>query len=326
MYIKIIRARGITGKYHLQIVDKHPIFKSIQPMDYDEAQNHIQRLHSGGMLSIEHFKKLLNASYQPNATVEGFVKDTELSTNTTVVFFNPTTNQAVIAHRGTKGMNDMLNNVAYAVGGIKNYKKTKRYKDARTVQRQAEEKYGKENVTTIGHSQGALLAELLGHDTKEIITLNKATRPWSNTKQDNQFDITTSKDPISKLNPFQGINKNEKVLKSKTWNPVKEHSTTVLNKYENDMMVGQGIMTYEHATEKMREFYNFLMTHDAQIFYHLCETRNPIARQGALQYRTIISLHIPAVNELLEEYIPTLRMSLRDAFAEFINRQLEYRI
>ena len=325
MHIKILKARGIPNKYHIQIVDLKPIFKTIQPMTHEEATGHIQRLHEGGKLSIEHFKKLLNASYLPNETVEGFVKDMELSTNTTVVFFNPETGQCVIAHRGTEGVKDMLNNVAYAVGGIHQYKKTKRYKNARTVQRQAEEKYGKENVTTIGHSQGALLAELLGHDTKEIITLNKATRPWSNTKQDNQFDITTSGDYVSKLNPFQEINKNEKQLKSKTWNPVKEHSTTALNRHDNDMIVGQGIMTHTHAINVIRKFYNHLMTHDTNNFNQMCLIQDPIAREAALQFKTIISLDLDAVNSLLIQNIPHLGATLKECINHFIDMQLQFR-
>ena len=54
---------------------------------------------------------------------------------------------------------------------------TPRYKEALQVQQQAEKKYGAKNISTIGHSQGGYQAQLLGANTQEIITLNKATRP-----------------------------------------------------------------------------------------------------------------------------------------------------
>ena len=53
---------------------------------------------------------------------------------------------------------------------------TPRYKEAQQVQQQAETKYRAKNISTIGHSQGGYQAQLLGANTQEIITLNKATR------------------------------------------------------------------------------------------------------------------------------------------------------
>lgn len=80
---------------------------------------------------------------------------------------NPTEMQAqrnetgqTVAHRGTNGWSDWLNNGIWALGGNDAYKKTARYKEAEKVQRDAEQKYGAKNVTTIGHSQGGLQAEL----------------------------------------------------------------------------------------------------------------------------------------------------------------------
>jgi putative lipase involved disintegration of autophagic bodies len=54
---------------------------------------------------------------------------------------------------------------------------TQRYKEALQVQQQAKKKYRAKNITTIGHSQGGYQAQILGANSKEIITLNKATRP-----------------------------------------------------------------------------------------------------------------------------------------------------
>jgi hypothetical protein len=112
-----------------------------------------------------------------------------LSSKTSKVFVNPQTGQTVVAHRGTSGWSDWLNNGIWALGGNDAYKKTARYKEAEKVQRDAEQKYGAKNVTTIGHSQGGLQAELLGKNVHEIITLNEATRPFTNSTHDNQYDV-----------------------------------------------------------------------------------------------------------------------------------------
>jgi hypothetical protein len=192
----------------------------------------------GGALSQKDLKGLLGASYDPTDNVNDFQLDKESSSKTSQVYHNPKTGQTVVAHRGTSGVLDWGNNLVYAVAGKKGYKMTPRYKEAEKVQKKAQEKYGAKNVSTIGHSQGGLQAELLGKDSKEIITLNKATRPFENKAEANQTDIRTSGDVVSALNPFQKKNKKEKVIQSKTSNPLTEHSLDTVE--ETDEMVGEG--------------------------------------------------------------------------------------
>lgn len=172
----------------------------------------------------EHFqelplKKLLEASYDKGITeVDGFTKDKDLSTGKTKVFTKD--GKTVVAHRGTASLQDWSNNLAYAIGGNALYKTTDRYKQAKQTQREAEKKYGRENITTIGHSQAGLQAELLGKKGSDTITYNKASRPFTNVPSKNQTDIRTSGDLISSLNP----SKKAITIKSKTFNPLKEHS------------------------------------------------------------------------------------------------------
>jgi predicted esterase YcpF (UPF0227 family) len=75
---------------------------------------------------------------------------------------------------------------------------TPRYKEALQVQQQAEKKFGSKKITTIGHSQGGYQAQRLGENTKEIITLNKATRPQEfingSSKKTNHNDVRTRGD------------------------------------------------------------------------------------------------------------------------------------
>ena len=196
-------------------------------------------VHNGGKLSVSTFKNLLKASYDKNKdNINGFVQDKDLSTKTSKVYVNPETGQTVVAHRGTSGFTDWFNNAVYAYGGEKYYKQTPRYKEAKRVQDEASKKYGDANISTIGHSQGGLQAELLGDKGKEIITLNKATRPFSNTKKDNQYDVSTQGDLVSSFNPFQPKNKNELVIGSDSYNPLKEHSIDTLDRLEQDRMIG----------------------------------------------------------------------------------------
>jgi len=191
-------------------------------------------VHNGGKLSSVSLKNLLKASYKPKDEIDGFIQDKDLSTKTSKVYYNPDLNQTVVAHQGTSGFTDWLNNVAYALGGQTLYKYTPRYKEAEKVQKEAERKYGLKNLSTIGHSQGGLQAELLGAKGNEIITLNKATRPFSNTPQKNQYDISSSADIISKLNPFHPKKYNEIIIPSFS-DPLTAHKIDVLEKLEGDI-------------------------------------------------------------------------------------------
>ena len=174
-------------------------------------------LKKGKGLKADTFRQLLESSYE-GGDAAGFTMDRQLSTKTSKVYTHPS-GQVVVAHRGTAGLLDWGNNAFYAVGGDFAYKLTPRYREAKKVQDQAEKKYGAKNITTIGHSQGGLQAQLLGGNSKEIITLNKATRPQEvlhgSSKKKNQFDVRAAGDLVSFFrNPLQ--TKNEKNLKSET--------------------------------------------------------------------------------------------------------------
>jgi len=193
------------------------------PQDLQEFMNDREKepIKPQTSLEVKDLKNLLEASYDKGINeTRGYVKDESLSKGKTKVFVNAE-GKTVVSHRGTDGVKDWGNNLAYAVGGKALYKTTDRFKDAKRIQREAEKKYGRDNITTIGHSQGGLQAELLGKKGNETITYNKATRPFSNKQSKNQTDIRTSNDLISALNPFQ---KKGITIKSKGFNPLKAHS------------------------------------------------------------------------------------------------------
>jgi hypothetical protein len=146
------------------------------------------------------------------------------------------------------------------LGGKTAYKMTPRYKEAQSVQKKAESKYGANNVSTIGHSQGGLQSELLGGKSKEIITVNKATRPFEKSENKNQYDVRSSRDVVSALNPFGSKTSKDIEIQGETYNPLTEHSHNILDRMEEDLMIGEGIrkMMKGGATPDQRNIAGFL--------------------------------------------------------------------
>lgn len=197
----------------------------------------------GGKLKASDLRNLLQSSYtgQP---VDNWQMEKSMSTNNSKVYRNPSTGQVVVAHKGTQGAQDWGNNLIYAVTGEMGYKQTRRFKEAQRVQKAAENAFGKDMVSTIGHSQGGLQAQMLGKDSKEIITMNKATRPqemlYGSSKKKNQTDIRTTSDPVSAFrSPFASKKKSINI-DADTTDPLKSHSYTNLDKL-GDQMIGEGI-------------------------------------------------------------------------------------
>ncbi len=197
----------------------------------------------GGSLKASDLRKLLESSYT-SAPVDSWKMEKSMSSRNSKVFRNPSTGQVVVAHKGTQGTMDWGNNLVYAVTGEMGYKQTKRYKDALKVQKAAENAFGRDMVTTIGHSQGGLQAQMLGGDSKEIITVNKATRPgeavYGSSKKRNQTDVRTSIDPVSAFRSPFASKKKQVTIDADTTDPVDAHSYKHLDKL-GDTMIGEGV-------------------------------------------------------------------------------------
>jgi hypothetical protein len=195
----------------------------------------------GGGLKASTLEKLLTSSYTGDE-VDGFQLDRQVSTDMTRVYVNQTNGQVVVAHRGTSSTKDWGNNAVYGLTGEAGYRQTARFRNAERVQKLAEEIYGAKNITTIGHSQGALLAQMLGKNTKEILTLNKASRPedlFRFSKPKKQYDVRSDGDIVSAWqSPFQN-NKNNTTIKKQSNNPLTEHSVDVLNRLNQDKIIGK---------------------------------------------------------------------------------------
>ena len=87
------------------------------------------------------------------------------------VYYSEKQNHCVVVHRGTniEDLNDVgFANCAIGMGGPCKYKSTRRYIVSEKIQKWAEGKFMQRNVTTLGHSQGSLLAALVGQESKKV--------------------------------------------------------------------------------------------------------------------------------------------------------------
>lgn len=208
----------------------------------------------GKGVKADTLKKILESSYT-GEEVEGFKIDENLSDPYAIVFSK--NGKAIVAHRGTDTTTDWGNNLVFGLLGKAGYKFTNRYKTSENVQKMAEEKYGAENVLTVGHSQGGLLAEMLGQNSNEIITVNKATRPQQylvgKPPNENQYDIRSQKDIVSSWDPYGKTKKYQHprltVLENEG-NLVAEHSINILDRMgdevigSDEFVIGEGISEY----------------------------------------------------------------------------------
>jgi len=198
----------------------------------------------GGKIKASTVKKLLQNSYSDNQKdeIDGFYRDPELSDSRAQVYFNPLTGETHVVHRGTQGIADWKNNIAY---GLNNYESTDRYKHSKKIQNEAEKKYGAENINTIGHSQGAMAAEKVAKNTKNVIMVDRPVNLrdlLTKTTGNNTTDIRTKNDLVSYLLPYQMKGEKSKLITipSKTNDPICEHSTDRLDKL-GDELVGNGM-------------------------------------------------------------------------------------
>jgi len=194
----------------------------------------------GGKISARNLQGLLKQSYNPkNENFGDYEIDNSLSGQRVKVYKNKNTGEVSVVHRGTKGLSDWGNNIKYALG--LDLTNNDRFNHSRDIQKKAEDKYGKENVSTLGHSMGSKIAREVGKDSKEIISLNGAYSPQDLFKpiSDKEFNIRTSLDPVSALLPIKQ-NKNTFTIPSVSLNPLTEHKTDTLKRLPPETMIGKG--------------------------------------------------------------------------------------
>ena len=171
-------------------------------------------------------KEMLINSYKgrnKKMAIDKHTLDKSLSGNRAQVYFDG--EKATVVHRGTQDFSDIITDGLAGIGI-----ETNRFKHGKKIEDKAIKKYGKDNITSVGHSLGGLIAE---RSNKKIntITLNKPVYPNEIIKviPKNQIDIKTTNDIFSPLRRFQ---KGRKAIniKSTTMNPFKEHTVNTLNR------------------------------------------------------------------------------------------------
>lgn len=197
----------------------------------------------GGKMKVNTLHKMLNNSYEKKHKqhnhLDGYTLDKHLSGDRAQVYYNHDTNHLVVAHRGTKGIHDVITDMKLMLG----MKNNKRFKHGKKITDDAIKKYDTDNISVIGHSLGHSLAkEANKKHNAELITLNGATTPLDmfNKQKDNEYMIRTANDPVSylhSLNPYRN-KQNTITINSKSYNPLREHTVDTLDRLDEDEEIG----------------------------------------------------------------------------------------
>jgi hypothetical protein len=197
----------------------------------------------GGSLKADQIKDVLDYSYnnKTDKAPDGYVIDKDLSDGRVKVYKDLNSNQVIVAHRGSSGWKDWLDNAYYATTG--NIKDSGTYKTHKKKHEKALSKYGADNVISVGHSRAGKYVEELNKETpvKEVLTYNKAVGIHDAFQKNpsNQTDIRSSRDLISGLSPFQRSKNKVVTIASNTFNPLKAHGTSALSSLGNKL-IGKG--------------------------------------------------------------------------------------
>ena len=138
--------------------------------------------------------------------------DSDLSTDTTAVYFDPVKQKVKISHRGTADLKDFLDYEDLHKGLDKN----KNFIEAKNITKAAEAKHNAKKVKHIGHSKGGTfanqIAKSLGHKS---VSLNGYNINHSDDKKHKSFCVVG--DPICSKNLVK--NPNEHLVKPSQKNP-----------------------------------------------------------------------------------------------------------
>ncbi len=189
----------------------------------------------GGKINVKTLHNMIVNGYKKKShasdNIDGYKLDKSLSGDRAQVYHNSDTNHLVINHRGTSGLHDVMTDVRLMLGD----KSNKRFQHGKHVTDEAIKKYDTDNISISGHSLGSAIAKESnnGHN-KEIISVNGAVTPLDMfTKQKNNETVVRSQyDPISVLHTLNPYSRTQNTIniKSKSFNPLSEHSSSVLNR------------------------------------------------------------------------------------------------
>jgi len=207
----------------------------------------------GGSLQANQIQQVLENTYkETDDAPTGYTFDKDLSDDRVKVYKDMNSDQVIVAHRGSKGWRDWLDNARYAYSG--DIKTSGTYQDAKSRQQKAIDKYGAKNIISVGHSRAGKYVEELNKEqpVKEVITYNKAVHPNTilQSNPENQTDIRTSTDLVSALAPLQ-FTKNKTITIPSGYDLLKAHKPSMLS-YLGQKLIGKGFKQMRVAD--MRRF------------------------------------------------------------------------
>lgn len=178
--------------------------------------------YKGGAISTDELGKFVDASYKKKGEVQnidGYKLDKELSTRRNKVYQNDK-GEAVVAIAGTDNLKDWSNNLLIPFGL---HSQTNRYKTSEDTLKKVNDKYGKQKVSVVGHSQSGHIVNDLskkGLIGSEAIAYNPAIIG----KSDKNVKVVKSQlDPVSILTQTK---KGDVVIKPTSYNPFKYNPFT----------------------------------------------------------------------------------------------------
>lgn len=168
--------------------------------------------------------KFVKASYNKKKDVNevnGAILDKNLSTKRSKVYVKD--GKATVVHSGTDKSSDWANNLLVPIPAL--YRKTNRFKKAEKVQRSANKKFG--DVDTIGHSQSGFIVDQLAK--KGVVKKATVLNPAIIGRHSGKVKVVRSSGDV--VSAFTNKQKGDKTIKSKSFNPLTEHSPDILGGY-----------------------------------------------------------------------------------------------
>ena len=159
------------------------------------------KIFNGGSvtLGISTLSDMLKNSYKnENKTINNYEYDSSLSKNKGQVYYNPSLDHLVVAHRGTSGIHDVVTDLKLMLGN----KDNNRFEIGKNITDSALNKYNTNNVSIIGHSLGASVAKESNREHgHEYIGVNPAIVPTDlfEAQHDNEHIFRNKYDVVSIL-------------------------------------------------------------------------------------------------------------------------------
>lgn len=192
----------------------------------------------GGSLPVKTiYKSIKNGYSYPKIEDldDGFVFSKYGSDKEIQLYVNEKEKRIIINFIGTYTLFDWSNNYSYVLG---KYKDTQRFKRAVDAFLKITDDYPNYKVILVGHSQSAVITNLLNQEFPnkiyEVILVNPAS--LGEKEKDNEFIIRSKMDLVSLLHK---PSKRDTIIENKTNNILTEHKPDILKRLEQNRKIGR---------------------------------------------------------------------------------------